>query len=55
MNVAINPELERLVRERIARGDYENVEALVQEAVQRLIEEDTDLDAIRQRIRAAGE
>jgi Arc/MetJ-type ribon-helix-helix transcriptional regulator len=51
MNVILPPELERRVREKIERGDYDNAEALVLEAVHRLIEEDElDLDALRARL-----
>jgi putative addiction module CopG family antidote len=55
MNVTLPPELEQRIREKIQRGDYDNTEALVQEAVHRLIEEDeVDLDALRARLRRAG-
>ena len=40
MNVTLTSELEKLVKEKVGRGDYETADALVQEAVQRLIEED---------------
>ena len=51
MNVTLPPELEQRVREKIERGDYDNAEALVQEAVHRIIEEDEiDLDALRARL-----
>jgi len=54
MNVTLTPELERRVREKIQRGDYDNADALVQEAVHRLIEEDeVDLDSVRERLRQA--
>jgi antitoxin ParD1/3/4 len=54
MNVTLTPELERRLREKIERGDYENADALVQEAVHRLIEEDeVDLESIQERLRHA--
>ena len=37
MNLTLTPELERLVREKIERGDYDNADALVQEAVHDLL------------------
>jgi len=54
MHVSLPPELEQRIRERIERGDYDNAEALVQEAVHRLIEEDEiDLDALRAQLHRA--
>ena len=54
MNVTLTPELERRIREKIERGDYDNADDLMQEAVHRLIEEDEiDLDTIRTRLRQA--
>jgi putative addiction module CopG family antidote len=54
MNITLSPDLERRVRERIDRGDYDDVEALVHEAVHRLIEEDErDIDALREQLRRA--
>ncbi len=54
MKVTLPPELEQRIREKIERGDYDNAEALVQEAVHRLIEEDeVDLDALRARLQHA--
>ncbi|HXP83855.1 MAG TPA: type II toxin-antitoxin system ParD family antitoxin [Bryobacteraceae bacterium] len=54
MNVTLPPELERRVREKIERGDYDDAEALVREAVHRLIEEDeVDLGALRSRLQQA--
>ena len=54
MNVILPPELEKRVRERLERGDYDNADALVQEAVHRLIEEDEmDLQSVRERLRQA--
>jgi antitoxin ParD1/3/4 len=54
MNITLPPDLEQRVRERIARGDYDNSDALVQEAVRRLIEEDEgDLASLREKLRQA--
>ena len=54
MNVTLTPELERRVREKIERGDYDNADALLQEAVHRLIEEDeVDIESVRERLRRA--
>ena len=54
MNVTLTPALERRVQEKIERGDYDNADALIQEAIHRLIEEDElDLDALRERLRQA--
>ena len=54
MNVTLPPDLEQRVREKIARGDYDNSDALIQEAVHRLIEEDEgDLASLRARLRQA--
>ena len=54
MNVILPPELEQRIREKIQRGDYDNAESLVQEAVHRLVEEDeADLDALRARLQQA--
>ena len=54
MNITLTPDLEKLVQEKVGRGDYENADALVQEAVHRLLEEDeADLDALRRKIRDA--
>jgi len=54
MNIILPPELEQRIREKVDRGDYDNAEALVQEAVHRLIEEDAvDLDEIRARLQQA--
>ena len=55
MKVNLTPELEKLVREKIERGEYESAEALVGQAVLRLVEEDTVRDEIRSRVEAAGQ
>lgn len=52
MNVTLPSELERHIQASIARGDYETPEALVGEAVRRLIGADeADLDALREILR----
>ena len=38
MDITLTPEIERLVQEKIQRGQYASVDALVQEAVHRLVE-----------------
>lgn len=51
MNITLPPDLEQRIREKIARGDYDDRGALVQEAVHRLIEEDQDeLTSLRVRL-----
>lgn len=50
MTVTITPELERMVNQRLARGDYASLEALVQDAVQRLIEEERGEEELRHAI-----
>lgn len=42
MNITLAPDLEKRIEERIHRGDYESPEALVSEAVSRLIDEDEE-------------
>jgi Arc/MetJ-type ribon-helix-helix transcriptional regulator len=42
MDITFRPEIERLVQEKIQRGQYASVDALVQEAVHRLVEEDEE-------------
>jgi Arc/MetJ-type ribon-helix-helix transcriptional regulator len=37
MTITLTPELERLVQEKVDRGEYESADAFVGEAVQRLI------------------
>ena len=54
MHVTLPPELEQRIREKIERGDYDNPDALVEEAVHRLIEEDeADLESLRTRLQRA--
>jgi antitoxin ParD1/3/4 len=52
MNITLSPEIEELVREKVKRGEYDSPEALVGEAVHRLIEEEKEADADRDDIRA---
>ena len=54
MNVTLPAELEQRIREKIERGDYDNADSLVAEAVQRLMEEDEgDLMVLRERLQRA--
>ena len=57
MTITLTPELEKLVKEKIAGGEYDSADAFVGEAVQRLVdeekEEDTHRDEILARIQAA--
>jgi putative addiction module CopG family antidote len=57
MTITLTPELEKLVKEEVARGEYDSADAFVGEAVQRLVEEtreeDAHLDEIRARIQVA--
>ena len=52
MVLTLSPELERLVRDKVARGDYPSADALVEGAVQRLLEEEHEEDAQSNEIRA---
>ena len=51
MNVTLKPELEKLVTDKVKRGDYDTPEALVDFAVQRLLEEEEEEDAHLEEIR----
>ena len=42
MTITLTPRLEKLVQKKIARGEYDSADALVGEAVQRLIEEEKE-------------
>ena len=42
MNITLTTELEKVVREKVARGEYDSADAFVGEAVQRLIEEEEE-------------
>jgi Arc/MetJ-type ribon-helix-helix transcriptional regulator len=55
MNITLTPDLEKGVLERVERGDYENPEALVREAVYRLIAEDEELEETKAAISKALE
>ena len=56
MDVTLKPELEQVLQERVERGEYESADAFVQQAIQRLIEddnaEDAQLEEIRLRVEA---
>lgn len=52
MVFTLTPELERLVRDKVAKGDYPSADALVEGAVQRLLEEEHEEDACSNEIRA---
>ena len=52
MTITLTPRLEKLVQKKIARGEYDSADALVGEAVQRLIEEEKEEDRHRDEIRA---
>ena len=47
MTITLTPRLEKLVQKKIARGEYDSADALVGEAVQRLIEEEKEEDRRR--------
>jgi len=56
MNITLRPELEKLVADKVKRGDYDTPEALVDYAVQRLLEEEEEeahLEEVRARTQAA--
>jgi putative addiction module CopG family antidote len=46
MNVALNPELEKLVNEKVQSGQYRTPEAVVEEALQLLTERDRTEDRL---------
>jgi putative addiction module CopG family antidote len=50
MTITLTPELEKLVREKVARGEYDSADAFIGEAVQRLVDEQMDEDAHRTEI-----
>jgi len=52
MTITLTPKLEKLVQKKIARGEYDSADALVGEAVQRLIDEEKEEDRRRDEIRA---
>ena len=49
MTITLTPELERLVKEKVALGEYDSADAFVGETVQRLVEEEKEEDAHRTR------
>jgi Arc/MetJ-type ribon-helix-helix transcriptional regulator len=59
MNVKLKPSLEKRVATRVARGRYESAEALVEQAVEQLIEGDEAEEAcradIQRRVAAAND
>jgi Arc/MetJ-type ribon-helix-helix transcriptional regulator len=52
MTIVLSPEVERLVREKVQRGEYDSPDALVGAAVQCLIEDDRQEDAQREELLA---
>jgi Arc/MetJ-type ribon-helix-helix transcriptional regulator len=42
MTITLSPELEKLVLDKVNRGEYESTDALIEEALQRLLEDDAD-------------
>ncbi|HYL77620.1 MAG TPA: hypothetical protein VEU96_25625 [Bryobacteraceae bacterium] len=50
MTFTLTPELEKLVSDKVARGEYDSVEAFVGEAVQRLVDEEMDEDVYQAEI-----
>jgi putative addiction module CopG family antidote len=54
MNILLNPELEKLVAKKVRSGEYETPEAVVQEALQLLLEWDArDLRETRDAVQRA--
>jgi len=51
MDVTLGPEHERLVRERIRRGDFSSPDALIAHALDTLVHRETEETAVRQRLR----
>ncbi|HYL77624.1 MAG TPA: hypothetical protein VEU96_25645 [Bryobacteraceae bacterium] len=45
MTITLTPELEKLVREKVARGEYDSADAFIGEAVQRFVDAEMDEDA----------
>jgi putative addiction module CopG family antidote len=52
MVFTLTPELEKLVQDKVAKGDYPSADALVKGAVQRLLEEELQEDEWSNEIRA---
>jgi putative addiction module CopG family antidote len=58
MNVTLSPEVEKLVRDKVARGEYASADDLVNEAVQRLVEDEAEIahtEALLQEAAESGE
>jgi Arc/MetJ-type ribon-helix-helix transcriptional regulator len=53
MTITLSPELEKLVLDKVNRGEYESTDALIEEALQRLLEDDADQNEIRERVETA--
>jgi len=53
VTITLPPELEKLVLDKVNRGEYESADSLFEEAVQRLIEEDANRNEIRERVETA--
>jgi Arc/MetJ-type ribon-helix-helix transcriptional regulator len=45
MEIALSPELERLVRDRVARGEFESAEAMVESALRHFVRPAERLDS----------
>jgi antitoxin ParD1/3/4 len=52
MTITLTPELEELVRTKVARGEYESADRFVREAVQRMLDEESKEDADHGQVRA---
>lgn len=52
MTIVLTPEIERLVQEKVARGEYKSPDDLVGEAIQRLLADEDEELALRDHIRA---
>ena len=50
MTITLTPKLEKLVQKKIARGEYDSADALVGEAVLRLIEEEKEEHRHREKV-----
>jgi putative addiction module CopG family antidote len=58
MNVTLSPDVEKLVRDKVARGEYASADDLVNEAVQRLVEDEAEIahtEALLQEAAESGE
>ena len=53
MTITLNPKLEKLIAQRVSRGDYASADALVQQAIESLIEVDLAADLKRDEILAS--